>query len=229
MYVACMLCVIEQVLLQFASPPQGTSCTSPPKDGTAPIPFQLSPNTSSIAPLSPGLYTSSPEGCRPCPTAAEDSFSQAFTSIKTTDESAASSSRLCILETGCSTDTSQLLESKSFIDNMSMSSDVDIADSDPRILFSSCSESNIVNTNATHESTKLTHNERLTSRNDKENYAEVTKRLSNPMLTPDHKLRLLTPTSKERRSKRTRFQSIVRSHSANFERSPISSQHMPGA
>ena len=53
--------------------------------------------------------------------------------------------------------------------------------------------------------------------------------LSSQMKTPDQKLRMVTPSTKEKGQKKTRFQSIVRSYSANFDYVPLkSSTEQPG-
>lgn len=70
---------------------------------SAPIPFHLSPSTSPTSPISPGRCASSPELCSNHPVS-DDSFNQAFTSIKTTDDSMSAQSQL--LESSIQSDSS---------------------------------------------------------------------------------------------------------------------------
>lgn len=186
-----------------------------PKDAGAPIPFHLSPNIGPVSPVSPARCTSSPDFC----TTPHDSFADAFTSIKTTDDSESSSPFHISEEIGNSINIQSRQSKSSFAESLSANSSF------------SCEQ--------TECGANKSVGENLSPREDVQAGLQIscdTKHLSPDqssenascdMVTPEQKLKVLTPTSKEQ--KRTRFQSIVRSHSATFERDSLKTSNMPGS
>ena len=229
--------------LQFSSPPLRSSClpnsvSSPPLNSrsNAPIPFHLSPNIAPASPLSPVRCASSPDVAASSIVHSEDSFTQAFTSIKHTDESS-SSSRMNILECISRSDSNislSELQSKSAIENgslnnssivemplnMSISSTTGVSDPVDGVFASP-------GTNVTSTLSAPTSN--IDHNKENHNSSGWERHLSSHMKTPDQKLRMVTPSTKEKGQKKTRFQSIVRSYSANFDYVPLkSSTEQPG-
>ena len=167
-------------------------------DNSAPIPFHLSQSVESVSPLSPAQCSSSPETKKRAPV--HDSFTEAFTSIKNTDDSG--STRFPMLEGAVNSISSQSLQSLN--ESSSFSNEMQ------------CDSCN-VSSNMTSETGAVLHHDNLHhSSTEEEN-----------IKTPDQKVQKKVPM--ENKPKKTRFQSIVRSHSATYERSPmIASDNMPG-
>lgn len=184
--------------------------TSPITSLRAPIPFPLSPTVGPVSPLTAAQCASSPDTNRYA-AHTEDSFSQAFTSIRATDESD-TSSHLHILETICQSDSAQSLQSKSLADlshNMSQGSEPLVSLNSTGITASDATSPSIMS--------ETDMSEKPSFSDEKENQVNKPTQHSIQMRTPDQKLRKLTSSTREKRSKRTRFQSIVRSYSVNFD------------
>lgn len=214
--------------------------------GNAPIPFHLSPNIAPASPLSPVRCASSPDVCTNSTHHSEDSFAQAFTSIKTTDESS-SSSRMNILEAISRSDSNlslHELHSKSFIDgsvshnnSISEASGLDMSVTSNHLCTTqdsvglnnsavdACGTSNPQNIDSASSENETNKENSFSGVGSKPRERHI----SGQLRTPDQKLRIMTPSTREKGLKKTRFQSIVRSYSASFDFVPLkSSAEQPG-
>lgn len=187
---------------------------SPRVGRNAPIPFHLSPSVEPGSPLSPARYASSPDVSIQV---TDDSFAQAFTSIKTTDDSM--SSRSCLLENLARTDSSISTSQEIHSMDSSLHDASNCSDKQSNELMvtardqilSSCSRS-LSDALATSSETAAT---------------DATSTASDMYQTPDSKENI--PKAQLPKPRRAHFQSVVHSYSDNYDKYSFrSSNDHPG-
>lgn len=173
--------------------------TSPIAGEGGPIPFSLSPQAGPVSPFSKGWCSSSPDLNSNNRDLTDDSFSQAFTSIKTTDSSANSSSCHFLESLETSDGHMVVLEtSLKYVNSTNQSPD-------------SLKDTSLASCPSINTSSKFSP-----ELSDKENVSpSIGERDS--LKAPAQNLKDVTPPSKISNAKRTRFHSAVRSYSSNLE------------